>query len=164
MAPLMHTDFEKVYDEYADMLYRIALSHSGNSHDAMDAVQDVFIKLTSNNVAFKDDEHKKAWLIRATVNRCIDFKRKWQIRSYTPIEEAYDIPDEKNTLPSAVKAMLECLPQRFKTVLILHYLEGFSVDETAKILNLSVSAVKMSLSRARDYVKEKYKLEDFYVE
>ena len=164
MAPITHTELEKVYDEYADMLYRIALSHSGNSHDAMDAVQDVFIKLTSDKLSFKDEEHRKAWLIKATVYRCIDLMRKRQIRIYTPIEEAYDLPNEENSLPSSVKAMLESLPQKFKSMLILHYLEGFSVEEIANIFGLSVSAVKMRLSRARDYVKEKYKLEDFYVE
>ncbi len=163
MAFALDTEIEKVYDEYADQLYRIALSHSGNKEDAMDAVQDVFVKYASINKIFLDEEHRKAWFIRVTVNRCRDLNRKGKVRHYTPLEEVYDVPDKENDLPLRVKEMLEDMPEKFKAVLILHYLEGFSVEETSEILKLSLSAVKMRLSRARDYVKEKHKKEDFYV-
>ena len=99
MAVILTTDLEKVYDSYADMLYRIALIHSLNSHDAMDAVQDVFLKYVSENKRFSDEEHKKAWLIRCTVNRCLDNIRKSKIRGYTPIEDAYDLPSKKTAHP-----------------------------------------------------------------
>ena len=153
---------EKLYDEYADLLYRIALTHSQNQHDAMDAVQDVFLKVASLNKAFSDKNYEKAWLIRLVINRCHDLSRKIRIRQYTPLDEVYDFPDDESKLSPNVREMLDGLPEKFKTVLVLHYLEGFSVEETADILKLSVSAVKMRLSRARDFVKDTYKKEEFY--
>ncbi len=154
---------EKLYDEYADLLYRIALTHSLNQHDAMDAVQDVFLKFVSIDKTFTDEEHQKAWFIRLVINRCHDLTRKNQVREYIPLDEVYDVADEESHLSPSVKEMLEGLPEKFKTVLVLHYLEGFSVEETAMILKLSVSAVKMRLARARDYIKDKHKKEEFYV-
>lgn len=156
------SEVEKVYDEYADLLYRIALTHTADSHDAMDAVHDVFVKYATLRKSFKNEEHRKAWLIRSTVNRCHDLFRRAQVRRYTPIEEVDEIAAE-NDLAPAVREMLESLPDNYKTVLVLHYLEGFSVEECATILGLSVSAVKMRLSRAREMVNEKHKKEDFYV-
>ncbi len=153
---------ENLYDEYADMLYRIALTHSHSQHDAMDAVQDVFLKVAFLNKFFHDKNYEKAWLIRLVINRCHDLSRKIRIRQYTPLDEVYDFPDEESKLSPNVKEMLDGLPEKFKTVLVLHYLEGFSVEETADILKLSVSAVKMRLSRARDFVKDAYKKEGFY--
>ena len=153
---------EKLYDEYADLLYRIALTHSQNQHDAMDAVQDVFVKLVSMDKSFSDKEHQKAWLIRLVINRCHDLSRKLRVRQYTPLEEVYDFPEEDSRLSSNVMELLDGLPEKFKTVLVLHYLEGFSVEETADILKISVSAVKMRLSRARDLIKDTHKKEEFY--
>ena len=57
---------------------------------------------------------------------------------------------------------IEKLPEKIKTVIILHYLEGFSVEETAKMLKLSSSAVKMRLSRGRDALKKLLE-EEMYV-
>ena len=153
---------EILYDEYADLLYRIALTHSQNQHDAMDAVQDVFVKVASLDKSFSDKEHQKAWLIRLVINRCHDLSRKLRVRHYTPLEEVYDFPDENSRLSPNVREMLDGLPEKFKTVLVLHYLEGFSVEEISAILNISISAVKMRLSRARDFVKDKHEKEEFY--
>ena len=153
---------EKLYDEYADLLYRIALTHSQNQYDAMDAVQDVFVKLVSMDKSFSDKEHQKAWLIRLVINRCHDLSRKLRVRQYTPLEEVYDFPEEDSRLFTNVMELLDGLPEKFKTVLVLHYLEGFSVEETADILKLSISAVKMRLSRAREFVKDTHEKEEFY--
>ena len=157
------SDVEKVYDEYADMMYRIALTHSRNSHDAMDAVQDVFGKYASSPRFFADEEHRKAWLVRSTVNRCLDIFRMNKVRAYVALEEAVEVPDDESPLFASIKLCVDNLPEQFKTVVVLHYLEGFSLEEIATSLKLSVSAVKMRLSRAREFLKETYKEDDFYV-
>ncbi len=165
MANNTSIDISKAYDEYSDLLYRLALSHLGNREDAMDAVQDVFVKYVSLKRDFSDSEHKKAWFIRVTINRCVDLFRKRNVRAYTPLDETDEIPDNsENFLASSVKSMLDSLPEKFKTVIILHYLEGFSVEEISNVLEISVSAVKMRLARARDFVKANYPKESFYDE
>ena len=67
--------FEEKYNLYGDMLYKIAYLYLGNQADAEDALQEVFIKLLSRTLPFKNAEHEKAWLIRVTQNKCRDMLR-----------------------------------------------------------------------------------------
>ncbi len=152
-------DVAGVYDRYADVLYRLALTHLGNGEDAEDAVHDVFAKFISASPSFHDAEHEKAWFIRATVNRCHDIYRRNSKRNHLPLEEAENILHTHEDEPEIVK-LVHSLPEKYKSAIIIHYLEGYSVEETAKILSISVSAVKMRLSRGRDYIKELIRKEE----
>ena len=146
--------FEIAYNKYADILYRIALSHMSHREDAEDVVQDVFIKYVQSSIEFSDDEHEKAWLIRVTVNRCRDLLRRRTIRRYVTFDEIEEIAEEDGTEDeSGVISLVSSLPDKYKSVMVLHYLEGFSVEEVSKKLKLSLSAVKMRLSRGRDLLK-----------
>ncbi len=146
------TAFQDTYDQYADQLYRVALSHLQHREDALDAVQDVFLKLHSLNKQFRDSEHERAWLLRVTINRCHDLARRRNIRAYTPLDEIEHVAATDDDRPQ-VLSEVDRLPQALKSAVVLHYLEGFSVEETASILKLSPSAVKMRLSRARDSLR-----------
>ena len=143
---------QSAYDEYADLLYRVALSHLNHPEDAMDAVQDVFLKLHSSRKHFRDSDHQRAWLLRVTVNRCHDLARRNAIRIYTPLEDVTHLTAPSAERP-AVLSEIDRLPTTLKSAVVLHYLEGFSVEETASVLKLSSSAVKMRLSRARDLLR-----------
>jgi len=147
---------EEAYKTYADLLYRLALSHLAHPEDAMDAVQDVFVKYSTSSPAFRDKEHERAWLIRVTINRCHDLQRRRAIRRYEPLEDHADLADTaENTRPAVLEAV-DTLPESQRDPVVLHYLEGFSIEETARILRLSVSAVKMRLSRARDALRNAF--------
>lgn len=147
--------FERVYNQYADMLYRIALSHVSHREDAEDAVHDVFIKYMQSSPDFSDDEHERAWLIRVTVNRCRDLLRRRNIRRYVGFDEIEEIPaDEPPYEGQGIIATVSALPDKYKSVIILHYLEGNSVEQCAAILGLSESAIKMRLSRGREMLKK----------
>ena len=161
MATYNALNAEALYDKYADMLYRIALSHTQCNEDAMDVVQDVFLKFFSSKQNIVNEEHCKAWFIRSTINRSHDITRRRKIRSYISFDEISEIPAEDDISPD-VREMLNILPEKLKSVMVLHYLEGFSVEEVANILDISVSAVKTRLNRARELVKLKYKKEEFY--
>ena len=144
---------EQAYEKYADMLYRLALSHLKNPHDAEDTVQDVFIKYMNHFSILKDEEHERAWLIRTTVNRCYDLLKYNSKRNHMALDEVNEIAAEEK-LHTEIFQILEKLPAKNKTVIILHYLEGFSIEEIARMLHLSTSAVKMRLSRGREQMKE----------
>ena len=147
--------FETVYNQYADMMYRIALSHMTRREDAEDVVHDVFIKYMQTSPSFSDDEHERAWLIRVTVNRCRDLLRRRAIRRYVGFDEIEEIPAEEEPYEGqGVIATVSSLPDKYKSVIILHYLEGNSVEACASILGLSESAVKMRLSRGREMLKK----------
>ena len=163
MAIVNTFDVEKLYDEYADMLYRLALSHLGNREDAMDTVQDVFVKYVTLNKKMPDNNYRKAWFIRVTINRCYDLLRRRKLRDYTPLDEIGDVADKNECeIPQSVRSMLECVSEKYRTVLVLHYLEGFSIEEIANILNATPSAVKMRLLRAREAVKGTHNKESLY--
>lgn len=155
-------DFETVYKEYADMLYRIALTELQNCHDASDAVQDVFLRYIHTSPRFHDDDHERAWFIRVTVNRCKDMLKHRSLRNHLSIDDlAESLPYEDKSIIAGFDATMECLeqiPEKYRIVIVLHYLEGFSVEEIAGMLKKSKSAVKMRLMRGRESIRSR--LED----
>jgi RNA polymerase sigma-70 factor (ECF subfamily) len=153
------SDFEIVYDRYSGLLYRLALSHLQNAHDAEDAVHDVFAKYISEPHKFKDEEHEEAWFVKVTVNHCRDLLRKKKYRNHLSLDEIHHLKTEEAE-SSGVLEVVGKLSERYKAVIILHYLEGYSVDEISFMLGISVSAVKMRLSRGRDLLKNLMEKED----
>lgn len=146
------------YDKYADMLYHLSLSHMQNREDAEDVVQEVFCKYFTKPPRFVDDAHEKAWFIRVTVNQCHDQLRRRNVRSYTPLHEIEDLvaqTDIHDETTLQLMQTLSYLPEKYRIVVILYYLEGFSVEEIAGTLRTGTSAIKMRLNRARKMLKEK---------
>lgn len=155
-----------VYDKYADMLYHLSLSHMQSREDAEDVVQEVFCKYYAKNPVFADATHEKAWFIRVTVNQCHDQLRHRKLRTYTPLHEIEEISVSTGIYDETaldVMQLLSHLPEKYRIIVILHYLEGFSVEEVAKILSLGRSAVKMRLARARKLLQDKLSMEDDHV-
>ena len=150
------TDFETLYNRYGEMLFRVCFSMLRSREDAEDAVHDVFLKYFTNPKSFNDQEHEKAWFIRVTTNYCKDVMRKRTVRSTVGLDEISELEDygiEKDS--GEVLNSIFALPEKYRTVFVLHYLEQISVADIAKSLGLSASAVKMRLSRGRDILKEK---------
>ncbi len=157
------TLLETAYDKYADMLYRLAFSHLRRREDAEDAVQDVFTKYMNTSPRFTDDEHERAWLVRVTVNRCHDMLRRGKVREHDSLDDISEIPDKESENTSGVLQAVFALPEKYKTAITLHYLEGFSVEEISSMLGISLSAVKMRLSRGREILKDLLDKEESYV-
>ncbi|MBQ8187229.1 MAG: RNA polymerase sigma factor [Clostridia bacterium] len=143
------------------MLYRLALTYMQNSEDAADAVQDVFVKYMTAAPFLRDEEHERAWLIRVTVNRCCDLLRRRKIRSYVSLDEITETAAEDPELDSSdVMRCLAKIPEKNRAAIVLHHLEGFSVDEVSRMLGISQSAVKMRLARGRDALKDLLSMEE----
>lgn len=155
-------DFQKKYKEYGEMLYRIGFVFLGNPDDTEDILQEVFITLLYNSPEFKTKEHEKAWLIRITQNKCINFLKS-SGRKALPIDEL-KLPtySENNDEKIDIVKNILSLPPKYKTAVILYYYNDYSVEEIAKILKISKSAVKMRLKRAREILK--IELEDYNYE
>lgn len=153
------TDFETLYNRYGEMLFRVCFSMLRSREDAEDAVQDVFLKYFTSPKSFNDPEHEKAWFIRVTSNYCKDVMRKRTVRSTVGLDEISELEDygiEKEG--GEVLNSIFALPEKYRAVFVLHYLEQMSVTDVAKSLGLSQSAVKMRLSRGRELLKEKLDL------
>ena len=142
---------EAVLDKYGNNLYRICLITLKNQADAEDALQDTLVRYLQKAPRFESEEHQKAWLIRVAVNICRDMLRK---RRYHQEElENIPVPQADEQQQSALDALLT-LPEQFRIPMTLHYVEGCSVAELAKLLSLTQSAVKMRLSKGRTLLRE----------
>lgn len=152
-------EFKTIYNNYGEMLYRIAYVYLANPDDTEDVLQDVFISFLQNLNKFKSDEHKKAWLIRATQNKSINLL-KASSRKHINIEDIQLQSFESNDeLHIDILKQIIALDEKYKTVVILYYYNDYSVSEIAQILKISKSAVKMRLKRSRELLK--IKLEDY---
>lgn len=142
---------EEMYDRYGKLLFRISYSILCSREDAEDAVQEVFYKYLVKPPLFRDEDHERAWFLRVTSNQSKDMLRRRKIRSTLSLEEIeeYEIAPEQATILQD----LFSLPEKYKMVLILHYLEDMSVQDIARFENISPSAVKMRLARGREMLR-----------
>ncbi len=151
---------DEVIKHYSSMVYRIALTKTKSSHDAEDIFQDVFLKLVMNKKPFESEEHRKAWLIRVTINCCNShFVSPWN-KNVNSLDDALLslIPDEKAQddfleNQSDIYAQILKLPQNMREVILLFYYEEMSIREISFILHTTEANIKKRLSRARQKLK-----------
>ncbi len=134
-----------------DRLYRIALGMLRDVHEAEDAVQEAMLRHLRYSGRFRDADHERAWLITVTMNLCRDMLRRRERRAALPLDAAADLPADAPG--SDILADLDALPVASRQILVLHYLEGYSVREAAALLGISESAAKMRLKAGRDRLK-----------
>lgn len=144
---------EQMVLEYSSMLYRICVVMLGNEADAQDAVQDTFCRYLERAGDFTDKEYEKAWLIKVAQNRCRDMQR-FRLRhpqvDIAEITAGYEDPEYSDVLTELIS-----LPLTIKSVVYLHYIEGYKVAEISKLLGISVNAVKKRLQRGREMLRLK---------
>ncbi len=139
------------YEMYKTMLFRIAFSYLGNKHDCEDILQEAFIKLCYHSPDFSNDEDEKRWMIRITINLCKNHLKSFWNRKKTDIDELREYASEQENQEVLLEILR--LPEKYKTVIHLHYFEGYKIAEISNILTLSESAVKMRLKRGRELLK-----------
>lgn len=142
-------EIRRVVEQYSDLLLHIALTRTDCAADAEDVVQDAFLRLMTNGPRFRDEGHEKAWLIRTILNLAHDLRRSASRRNL-PLEEAAEAEAEPvPPLLSAVRA----LPDKYGAIIHLHYYEGYTIREIAKLLNLPAPTVGTRLARGRERLK-----------
>lgn len=154
-----NAEIADVLETYADMVYKLALSRCKNPSDAEDIFQEVFLRYISANVAFESEEHRKAWLLRVTLN-CGNklFSSAW-MRHRAPMEEqslaaapAPESGDESGLLTAVQK-----LPVVYRTVIHLFYYEDMSIKQISLLLGKKEGTIKSQLNRARALLKKELK-------
>ncbi|MBP5276539.1 MAG: RNA polymerase sigma factor [Lachnospiraceae bacterium] len=158
-------DLESVIDRYSDMLYKICFLILKNEHDTRDVLQETFLTYYTKNRGFESEEHKKAWLIKVSQNKCKEFLRFHKRHAALPLEEMEETLIITDGLRGSERELLSLvwdLDYKLKSVVILHYIEGYSVNEIASILKMSPAAVKKRLQRAREKLSMQYKGEPAY--
>ena len=147
-------DMEAIIECYGDMLYRMCILMLKNESDAEDVIQETFIKFYRKAPAFADAEHEKAWLLRVAANGCRDLLR-YRARHPLTQEEGVQMPPD--TRDSGILEALASLPEKFRLVLTLYYVEEYTVGDIAKIIGRTPSAVKMRLQKGRKLLEKIYR-------
>lgn len=146
MAAFGKEDTERIIRQHADMIYRIAVHHTGNTADAEDIMQDVCVELLTKCPCPEDPEHLKAWLIRVTVNKCNSLHRFARRRAYEPLEDHSDLAQpEENSVMEEIRQ----LPENMRDVIYLYYYEDYTIAEIADMLGKNPNTVSSTLQRAR---------------
>lgn len=144
----------KSVELYSDMMYRVALNITRNSEDAFDVCQDVFVRLIRNRHKIKDDEHLKAWLLRATVNCAKSLCTQAYKRHCVSADELNNHIISDSTENSELFDAVIRLPEKYSTVIHLFYYEDLTIGQIADVLKITKSAVKSRLHRGRERLKQ----------
>ena len=149
---MTETQLRNAMTTYGDTVYRLALCRMQSVADAEDVYQDVFLRLFRQDTADWEGERVKAWLIRATVNRCADLHRFRLRRTVLPLEDIPDTTAPENEAAELWAAVAK-LPPKLQTVIHLYYAEGYSTEELTAMLNVPAATVRTRLHRGRERLK-----------
>jgi len=146
-------EIEDIYDRRVDMVFRVCRGYMRSPEDAEDACQDTFIQLINKAPSFNDDEHEKAWLIRVASNIC---KNKLKHPSYKSenIEDHENIAAPETRFDSTLEAVWN-LPVKYKSIVYMHYYEGYTSVEIAKLMKKPESTIRNQLLEARNILKSR---------
>ena len=148
---------EDVIKAYSNMVYRLAFSKTRNKSDTDDIYQEVFFRYIRKKPQFETEKHRKAWLIRVTVNCC---KKIWASpwrKKIVPVDATivFEMKEETD-----LHYDLQKLPMKYRAVIHLFYYEDLSIEEISIALNQKPSTIRTQLTRARyklkDILKEDY--------
>ena len=137
-------------------LYRVARTMLPREADCEDAVQEALLRAWDRLHTLREEAYFETWLIRILINQCKTFYRR---RPPEPTELTEDIPQPQPGETPLLDALMT-LPQKPRVALELHYIEGYSVKETARILNVPEGTLKWRLSRGRALLKQAIEREE----
>lgn len=151
--------FELLYRRYYRRTFSLALRMTGSQAEAEDLTQEVFIQLFRKIGSFRGDSAFSTWLHRLTVNQVLMHFRKRSFRNEKTSENG-EMPEQTvsgSANPAkmavidriALKNAINGLPKGYKSVFVLHDIEGFEHEEVARILGISIGTSKSQLHKAR---------------
>ena len=167
--------FHDLVKRYEQRLYNFSLRMCRDSSDAEDMIQDTFLNVFRYLKDFRYETKFKNWLYKVAASTCIKKRRKSKfapekelsLDEFRPTNEA-EVADHvpewalmpldkilNEELASMINQQILSLPKKYRLVIVLRDVEGFNTAETAQILNLSPSNVKVRLHRARLFLREK---------
>ena len=141
---------EELVSKYENMLYRVALTHTGIREDAEDMVQETFLRWLTARPDFESEEHEKAWLLRVIINLCHNLVKKRGRRGETELLDIYPAKSEEE---QGLMELVMKLPPNQRDAIYLYYYEGYSVKEIAGIMDTKEATVRSWMLRGRGQLK-----------
>jgi RNA polymerase sigma-70 factor (ECF subfamily) len=151
---------EQLYQSYQAQVYALCYRLLGSAHDAEDAAQTTFVRAFSALPRFRGDSSPRTWLYRIATNEALGLLRRRREAPELLEEEAVTADGAAAVVERlAVQAALARLTPDHRAILVLRLWEDLSYLEIAAVLGISLPAVKMRLSRARDEFRKYYEVE-----
>ena len=148
------SEIAKLYDTYAQDVFRLALSYLYNSQDAEDVCHSVFLTLVEKDVKlFLGSE--KAWLLKCAANACKDQLKSFWKQNREEFGENMVFTDDRDR---ELWAIVGTLPPKYRAVIHLYYYEGYNQEEIAGILGIARTAVQTRMQRARTMLEKELKI------
>ncbi len=166
--------FDEVMRHYTPTVYRIAFTRLKNPSDCEDITQDVFLRYFKANITFESEDHRKAWLIRCTVN-CVNtfassawFRHRGETEDLENIAESEPLTEntteyaaEKKELRQTVLDAVMKLPEKYRIPVHLFYFEDMPTAQIAKVTGTRENTVRSQLARARKMLEKLLKGVEF---
>nr|WP_294680104.1 sigma-70 family RNA polymerase sigma factor [uncultured Blautia sp.] len=147
--------FLELMEMHSLSMYKVARGILDNDEDASDAIQDTILICYEKIHTLKNPKYFKTWMIRILINECNKIHRHYS--NFSRTEELPEIPGQDMFIAEfEFKEMLGRLDETYRIIVLLYYVEGFSVADIASILNMNQNTVKTRLARARIRLKEEY--------
>lgn len=146
-----------VVDKYKDLVYRMALTVTGNYADAEDVMQEVFFRYFRSHPEFETEAHERSWIVSVTLNTGKNLVRSawYRKRADVDISALAEAAAEDSHEMSPVLAAVLALPEKYRVAIYLHYYEGYTVKDISRITGKSEAAVAQYLSRGRIRLRRK---------
>ncbi|CAM4473132.1 RNA polymerase sigma factor SigW [Paenibacillus phoenicis] len=164
--------FAELVDLYKDKLYHLGYRMLSNRHEAEDVVQETFLRVHKNWNRYDEKQKFSTWIYRIATNLCIDRLRKRKPSYYLDAEmndqdglDGYTlIPGDERTPETeyllsetqlTIHQAIEGLPAKYKSVIVLRYLQELSLQEISEVLDMPVTTVKTRVHRGREFLRKK---------
>ncbi|MCO5936247.1 RNA polymerase sigma factor [Mucilaginibacter sp. RB4R14] len=150
---------ELLYKQFYGYAMGVSMRYSLNQDDALEVVNDGFIKVFNNIGTYNADKPFRAWLRTIVVNTAIDRRRKEiKHQANLDIEDAYNVGSNATAIDTLnaqdILKLMKQLPQIQLTIFNMYEIDGYNHDEIGKILNLPASSSRVYLSRAKDKLRQ----------
>ncbi|AIE58689.1 RNA polymerase sigma factor SigW [Bacillus methanolicus] len=163
--------FGEIVELYKDKVFQLCYRMLGNRHEAEDIAQEAFIRAYVNINSFNINLKFSTWLYRIATNLCIDRIRKKKpdyyldaevlgsdgLTMYSQIAADTALPEEELQsleLQETIQKEISKLPEKYRTVIVLRYIEELSLNEISEILDLPLGTVKTRIHRGREALRQ----------
>ncbi len=164
--------FAEIVDLYKDKLYHLAYRMTSNRQEAEDVVQETFLRVYKNLDRYDENQKFSTWIYRIATNLCIDRLRKRRaVYSLDAESTEHDGLDGYSMMPSdertpeteliltetqkLIRDAIQTLPVKYKSIMILRYLQDLSLQEISEVLDMPVTTVKTRVHRGREFLRKK---------
>jgi RNA polymerase sigma-70 factor (ECF subfamily) len=148
-----------VYHQYERVLYGICLRYADSRDDALDLLQDSFVRIFRSLEGFRGEGSFEGWMRRITVRLCIEYCRKRARFLRVDLKHAQEVAIESDIWSSVsrdeILRLISQMPPGYRMVFNLYAVEGYGHQEIADMLGISEGASKSQLSRARRYLQQR---------